>query len=212
MRKQESSDQLSLPYVEADGTATQGWSGSSASRDRAKREAKDGTAHRRQTQAMTLLVVRAQKGATWKRLADTYGMHHGQASGVLSALHKAGRIARLAEKEDRCHIYVLPAHVNGREVQPHGGRPKQIEGLTEADLQAAEEEGYQRGLLEGRRQGVRQGVADADRAVIEFIDRLSEASRRVAGPAPAGSGGHLRHPVPALRAVKAFVEKQGVML
>ena len=46
--------------------------------------------------------------------------HHGSVSGALSNLHKSGKLARLAEKRDRCKIYVLPEFVDGRETEKQG--------------------------------------------------------------------------------------------
>jgi hypothetical protein len=53
---------------------------------------------------------------TWKELGDTHDWHHGQVSGVLSVLHKAGFIARLSETRNRCAVYVSPEFVGLREV------------------------------------------------------------------------------------------------
>ena len=94
---------------------TQGWSGSTASRDRAEIEALDGTVTRRQRQALELLRLRADRGVTVVEFRHETGLHHGQASSVLSVLHKVGRIARLTERRDRASIYVLPEYVGGRE-------------------------------------------------------------------------------------------------
>lgn len=59
--------------------------------------------------------------------------HHGRISGALSDLHKAGRLAALTERRGRAHVYVLPEHVEGREVRPfRGNRPK----IDRADLLA----------------------------------------------------------------------------
>lgn len=90
----------------------------------------DGTTSYRQQTVLDLLSVPGidvpgtgqAGGITWTELARYTGWHHGQASGVLSVLHKAGRIARLTATRDRCAVYVLPCYVNGRETAPHGGR------------------------------------------------------------------------------------------
>jgi hypothetical protein len=47
-------------------------------------------------------------------------MHHGTLSSALTNLHRDGRLARLVEKRDRCHIYVLPEYVTGRPTEPWG--------------------------------------------------------------------------------------------
>lgn len=104
-----------LPYA-----GTSGWSGSETSRERAETQDTDGTTSARQTETLNWLRERGTFGVTWKELANIELWHHGQASGVLSVLHKVGRIARLTERRDRCAVYVLPEYVNGRETAPHG--------------------------------------------------------------------------------------------
>ena len=88
-------DRVDLPYA-----GTSGWSGSDTSRTRA--------------------VTADASGQTWAELGDKLGAHHGTASGVLSVLHKAGRIDRLTERRDRCKVYVLPEFTAGREIEVQG--------------------------------------------------------------------------------------------
>jgi hypothetical protein len=104
-----------LPYA-----GTSGWSGTDTSEDRARRNDSDGTTGRTQTAAMTALGNAGHAGLTWRELAGIMNAHHGTASGALSVLHKAGKIARLSERRDRCKIYVHPDHVWGRETEQHG--------------------------------------------------------------------------------------------
>ncbi len=59
-------------------------------------------------------------GQTWQEIAERLDLHHGQASGVLSSLHRLGTIERLDEKRNRCSVYVLPAYVKERETIPYG--------------------------------------------------------------------------------------------
>lgn len=101
-----------LPYK-----GTSGYAGTDTSRERAEVEASGGTTGARQAKALRLLALGASRGQTWKELALTAGWHHGQASAALSNLHKAGRIARLTERRDRCKVYVLLGNVAGREVE-----------------------------------------------------------------------------------------------
>ena len=63
---------------------------------------------------------------TVAELRTVTGWHHGQASGVLSCLHKEEKIARLTESRDRCKCYVHPMYVNGRETEPHGRVKKDV--------------------------------------------------------------------------------------
>lgn len=44
-------------------------------------------------------------GATWQEVAGKLGLHHGQASGALSNLHKLGLVFTTLETRGRCHIY-----------------------------------------------------------------------------------------------------------
>jgi predicted transcriptional regulator len=74
----------------------------------------------RQAQTLNLLAQRKLVGITWKELSEITGLHHGTASGVLSVLHKAGRIARLKESRDGCKVYVDVACIEGRVVEKQG--------------------------------------------------------------------------------------------
>ena len=105
-------DQPQFPVLPYAGTS--GHSGSDTSEERARRQDSDGTTARRQYETIAYLNRMSVYGATWKDLASQMGLHHGQASGVLSTLHKAGLVARLQERRDRCAIYVLPEWVDGR--------------------------------------------------------------------------------------------------
>lgn len=114
-----------LPYA-----GTSGHSGGATSEERARRDDGDGTTAGRQQRTLRLLdeshwstdsqPIGKQHGLTWKELARLAGWHHGQASGVLSVLHKEGRIARLTDRRERSFAYVLPEYVDGRETQEHG--------------------------------------------------------------------------------------------
>jgi len=104
-----------LPYA-----GTSGWSCSDTSRERAQTQDANGTTADRQTAVLQLLAYYRDSGLTWKELANLTGWHHGQASGVLSVLHKVGKIARLLENRNRCAVYVLPQCVNGRDVATQG--------------------------------------------------------------------------------------------
>lgn len=118
-----------LPYA-----GTSGWSGSEASRDRALTQDGDGTTATRQERVVAVLTRAGTNGVTWKELADRMGMHHGQASGVLSVLHKEGLIARLVERRNRCSIYVVPECVGDRSTAPHG--PTRASSAVLADVRA----------------------------------------------------------------------------
>ena len=105
-----------LPYA-----GTSGWSGSDTSRDRATLADSDGTTQHTQQAALNLASQSGPNGVTVAELR-ALGYHHGRASGALSVLHKAGHLARLTERRDRCQIYVLPEYVDDRETAEHGRR------------------------------------------------------------------------------------------
>jgi len=153
-------------YAEPAGSeveSTDGWSGSPASHERAVMEQTLGTASRRRKQAVHQLGLAKERGLTWRDLADRLAMHHGQASGVLSVLHKEGRISCLLAKRNRCHIYVLHEYVNDRNTRPPG-RTAVNKGLDYVDpvllkyqLAAAVDEGFDLGLRVGHDTGWIEG-------------------------------------------------------
>ena len=108
-----------LPYA-----GTSGHSGSDTSEARARGRDTDGSTAKLQKDIIEQLVLLGAHGATWKELADTLGLHHGTISGGLSVLHKAGVIARLVERRDRCKVYVIPTNgnVQGRMTEEQGRR------------------------------------------------------------------------------------------
>lgn len=95
------SDQPVLPYNE-----TGGYVNRPASQERAIREATDGTLSARQQAVLTALIEAGAAGATWRTIGQSLGLHHGQVSGALSNLHKAGVVFMLRRQENRCHPYV----------------------------------------------------------------------------------------------------------
>jgi len=98
---------------------TSGWSGSQTSLLRALDEDASGETAGRQRTALDDLVQSGSRGLTWKELGDKHGWHHGKSSGVLSVLHKEGRIARLTLQRDRCAVYVMPNNLEGRPTSAH---------------------------------------------------------------------------------------------
>jgi len=108
-------NQPQLPYNE-----TSGHSGTDTSRERALHADRSGKTALRQAQALNLLSQREMAGLTWKEFSEITGLHHGTASGVLSVLHKTGRIARLKETRNGCKVYVDVFCVQGRVVEKQG--------------------------------------------------------------------------------------------
>lgn len=103
-----------LPYA-----GSSGFSGSQTSRERAHRQDSTGETSERQKAVLRALSNAGERGATWKEIGEAFGWHHGQASGVLSGLHKADLISRIKERRQRCEVYVLPFFVNGRDESPY---------------------------------------------------------------------------------------------
>ena len=104
-----------LPYA-----GTSGHSGSDTSKERALSADRSGQTARRQAEALKFLLEQKTLGATWKELSEVTGLHHGTTSGVLSVLHKSGRIARLQERRNRCKVYVALDSVAGRKIEGQG--------------------------------------------------------------------------------------------
>jgi len=96
-----SKQQLSLPY---NGTA--GYVRTPASRERAVREVRTGVLSERLQRIESLLLLRGRQGMTWVEVAQNLGLHHGQASGALSTMHRLGVVFALRAKHHRCHPYV----------------------------------------------------------------------------------------------------------
>lgn len=108
-------NQPELPY-----SGTSGHSGTETSKSRALSADRSGKTALRQAQALNLLASRTTVGLTWKELSEYTGLHHGTASGVLSVLHKVGRIARLKESRNGCKVYVDLRCVNDRPIETQG--------------------------------------------------------------------------------------------
>lgn len=113
---------------------TSGWSGSSTSEDRAVTEDGNGTTRRRQQQVLELAVARGTHGVTVAEARTILDLHHGQASGALSVLHKEGVLLRLTETRHRCKVYVAHDFVAGRETES-SGRTRGSQQAIEAERQ-----------------------------------------------------------------------------
>jgi hypothetical protein len=119
MRQQQRSQSLlSMPELPYDQTS--GHSGTDTSKARAIDADRSGKTAMRQVQALELLNATYEQGLTWKEFSLITGLHHGTASGVLSVLHKAGRIARLKESRNGCKVYVGLNWVENRVIEKQG--------------------------------------------------------------------------------------------
>lgn len=128
------SDLPVLPYADATTGRSSGWSGSDTSAERAHSQDADGTTGRRQRMVLRALGEAGERGATWTEIAGALHWHHGQASGALSTLHKAGRISRLLlERRGKCAVYVLDEYVGERPTAPHGRQAPPPPALSPAE-------------------------------------------------------------------------------
>lgn len=82
---------------------------SDTSRERADQEDKDGSTQERINLVLEQLKLR-RDGMTWAELGAVLKLHHGQISGCLSMMHKAGLVFALRTKRNRCHPYVHAAY------------------------------------------------------------------------------------------------------
>jgi hypothetical protein len=114
---------LDAPVLPYNGTS--GWSGTDTSKQRVEESDKSGKTTRVQEFIYMHLLVRKERGSTWKEIADISTLHHGKVSGALSVLHKEGKISRLLESRNRCRVYVLNEYVSGRETDSQGRKPKE---------------------------------------------------------------------------------------
>ena len=103
---------INLPHLPYTNTA--GWSGTDTSMARAVDNVTSGRELNNQEKTLTYIKNAGVFGVTWKELAIEMLWHHGNASGVLSVLHKEGEIARLRRTRGRCKIYIsmLTAQMN----------------------------------------------------------------------------------------------------
>lgn len=139
---------MSEPLLPYNGSS--GWSGTATSMERAERADSSGTTGIRQGQTRRSLAAAAARGLTWRELAGLRNWHHGQASAVLTVLHKTGQIERLIERRDRCMVYVLPEYVAGRETSPYRPNRNQAEEALDRieKIMQATEGGYAMALIQ----------------------------------------------------------------
>lgn len=92
-----------LPYAGKSGHVAQ----SETSTDRANFEDGSGLTAQRQLAILTFVEAKGSHGATWREVAAELELHHGQASGALSTLHKAGWVfIHKGMKRDNCAVYL----------------------------------------------------------------------------------------------------------
>ena len=88
--------------------------------------------------------VKAQgyHGMTWHELGDWLGLHHGQASGALSNLHKKGLVFVMRDvTRQKCQVYVISEYKNVVADDKRVDEPAKIKNTRQIDaiIQAAEQ-------------------------------------------------------------------------
>lgn len=178
--------EASLPYA-----GTSGHSGTDTSRERAEKSDSTGKTNKRQKYTLALLggphalgdrTWGGMHGVTVKELREATGWHHGVASSVLTNLHISGQIARLEEKRDRCHVYVVPRFVAGRALSPYTPNKRNRKVETDADttlvIEKIEEEAFQRGMQAATEEPeyawASEAKHDADKVLAQIEEHLRE--------------------------------------
>lgn len=150
-----------LPYA-----GTSGHSGSSTSRERAERRDSTGLTSATQKALLEVAKREAADGVTVAEARGILDAHHGTVSGALSNLHMEGFLARLAERRNRCQVYVLPEHVEGRETVPHRRNAPKA-GVDPQRVRKAISDAYYDARNQGRT--MEQAADDATAAVLAII-------------------------------------------
>lgn len=106
---------------------TRGHSGSDASRDAAEADLTKGVTNVTQKYVLVLAQQMGARGITVAEAREKDGkLHHGRISSAITKQHIAGRLVALTERRGNCGVYVLPEHVNGREVRPYRRQKRKI--------------------------------------------------------------------------------------
>lgn len=148
---------------------TQGHVARPASQERAEREAHDGTAAERSLSVLALLRANP-RGLTWGEIADRLNLHHGQASGALSNLHKTGRVFMLREKRGKAHAYV---HETFRDAYPETERFD-----TPAQTRAGKIREAERAIIDALEAQYDRGFSINDDYIHSLIERLRNLKGR----------------------------------
>lgn len=94
---------------------TGGYSDNDASRDAAEALVESGQLAVQQQRVYDYVKNAGPLGATTAEMRDEgKGFHHGRVSSAATTLHKAGLLAKLAEKRKGSGVYVLPEYVADR--------------------------------------------------------------------------------------------------
>lgn len=155
------------------------------------------TVTRRLAQVLELIEFQGILGGTVAEVREYYRLHHGQASSALSTLHQQGRIVRLAEKRQRCSVYVTPGNVAGRDTVARGRAVGRAVGPTDVEV------------AEAFQQGRRNGREDALGEALRFAVVLRETVLADTGNMPKRHDSQCfkQHPECALKAVVLHTQR-----
>lgn len=116
---------ISLGYA-----GTSGHQQADTSRDAILDDDLNGVTAAAQRYALIMARQAGARGVTIAELRETKGgLHHGKMSSALTNLHKAGRLAALTKRRDKCGIYVLPEYIEGRFTRPFKGNRREVSAL-----------------------------------------------------------------------------------
>ena len=119
-----------LPYAGKSGHVAT----SETSTDRAIHEDGEGITAKRQRDVLDFIERQGSTGATWREVAAALDLHHGQASGALSVLHKAGAIfIWRTHKRHNCAVYLDRSFTPFIRESERQDAPKQTRSTQELD-------------------------------------------------------------------------------
>lgn len=137
---------------------------------------------RRLDQVLALVRDSGAHGITVVEVRTLTGLHHGAASSALSSLHREGQIVMLAEQHARCHIYVLPEHVNGRAVAQRrraaagGVAPVvTVRAIDQSTIRRISERAFADGVAHGREQAMRDATDTAEARATEMQRQIDQS-------------------------------------
>lgn len=136
MRKQDEENAAEEEVALLLYAGTSGYSGSETSERRAREQDASGVTGKRQRAVHALLAKAKAYGRTDHEVQEDLGIGHGASSSALTALHKAGHIARLQVERYGNQVYVLGEHVNSRATSPY--RPNGLALKAKVEALAAE--------------------------------------------------------------------------
>jgi hypothetical protein len=85
---------------------------SDTSKARAIREDVEGVTTERRREILEHVTNAGAMGVIWADISDATGLHHGQVTSALHALHVLGLVAQLTEIRKRCHPYIAAEHID----------------------------------------------------------------------------------------------------